>query len=54
MTSVSPFDTSAHADASTNASSEWVREQRLETAIPNAPKSTSGEAWVQAGELVQA
>ena len=54
MTSVSLFDTSAHAEASTRASSEWVREQELETAIPNPPKVTSGEIVVQTGDLVQA
>ena len=54
MTSVSFFDTSEHADASTEASSAWVREQKLETAIPNAPKITRGEIVVQTGELVKA
>ena len=46
MTSISVFDTSAHADASTDASSAWVREEKLETALPNAPKITSGELVV--------
>jgi len=55
MTSVSFFDTSAHADASTEASSAWVREQKLETAIPNAPKITRGEIVVhETSELVKA
>ena len=54
MTSVSFFDTPAHAEASTQTSSEWVREHNLETAIPNAPKITSGEIVVQTGELVKA
>jgi heme-degrading monooxygenase HmoA len=54
MTSVSFFDTSAHAEASTKTSSEWVREHNLETAIPNAPKITNGEIVVQTGELVKA
>ena len=54
MTSVSFFDTSAHAEESTKTSSEWVREHNLETAIPNAPKITNGEIVVQAGELVKA
>ncbi len=54
MTSVSFFDTSAHADASTKASADWVREQKLETAIPNPPKITSGEIVVRTAELVKA
>jgi hypothetical protein len=54
MTSVSLFDTLAHAEASTEASSEWVREHEFEMAIPNPPKITSGEIVVQTGELVQA
>ena len=54
MTSVSFFDTQEHADASTKASSEWVREHKLESAIPNAPKVTSGEILVTTGELVKA
>ena len=55
MTSVSFFDTSAHADASTEASAAWVREQKLEMALPNAPKITSGEILVHdARQFVQA
>jgi hypothetical protein len=55
MSSVGFFDTSAHADESTRVASDWVREQKLETALPNPPKITSGEVVVQkTGELVQA
>lgn len=54
MTSVSFFDTSEHADASTKTSSEWVREHKLESAIPNPPRITSGEIVVKTGELVKA
>jgi hypothetical protein len=55
MTSVSFFDTSAHADESTKIASVWVREQKLDTALPNAPRITSGEIVVQeTRELVQA
>ena len=44
-----------HADESTRLASSWVREQELETALPNAPKITSGEVVVhKASELVQA
>jgi hypothetical protein len=55
MSSVSFFDTSEHADESTRIASDWVREHKLETVLPNAPKITSGEVVVQkARELVQA
>ena len=55
MSSIGFFDTSAHADESTRLASDWVREQKLETALPNAPKVTSGEVVVhKTRELVQA
>jgi hypothetical protein len=43
MTSVSLFDTSAHADESTRLASDWVRDEKLEAALPNPPKITFGE-----------
>ncbi len=43
MTSISLFDTSAHADESTRVASSWVRDEKLESALPNAPKITFGE-----------
>jgi hypothetical protein len=55
MSSISYFDTSEHADESTRLASNWVREQKLETVLPNAPKITSGEVVVhKVSELVQA
>ena len=55
MTSVSFFDTAAQADESTRVSSSWVREQKLETALPTAPKITRGPLVVnKTRELVQA
>ena len=42
MTSVSFFDTAEQADESTRVSSSWLREQKLETALPNPPKITRG------------
>ena len=47
MTSVSLFDTSAHADESTRLASNWVRDEKLETALPNPPKITLGEVIAQ-------
>ena len=55
MSSISYFDTSAHADESTRLASNWVREQGLEKALPNSPKITDGEVVVhKTSELVQA
>jgi hypothetical protein len=55
MTSVSFFDTSAQADESTKIASTWVREEKLEKMLPNAPRITSGEIVAhQMRELVQA
>jgi hypothetical protein len=55
MTSVGFYDTAEHADESTRVATNWVREQKLESALPNAPKITTGEVVVQkTGELVQA
>jgi hypothetical protein len=55
MSSIGFFDTPDHADESTRLASDWVREQKLETALPNPPRITSGEVVVQkTSELVQA
>jgi hypothetical protein len=43
LTSISIFDTPAHADESTRIASDWVRSEHLESALPNAPKITTGE-----------
>jgi hypothetical protein len=43
MTSISLFDTSAHADESTQLAAGWVRDEQLEAALPNPPKITFGE-----------
>jgi hypothetical protein len=55
MTSVGFFDTSAQADESTEIVSNWVREEKLEKALPNAPRITTGKIVAhQRRELVQA
>jgi hypothetical protein len=43
FSSVGFFDTEAHAEESTLVASNWVREEKLEAALPNPPKITSGE-----------
>ena len=47
MSSIGFFDTSAHADESTRIAATWIREEKLESALPNPPKVTDGEVLVQ-------
>jgi hypothetical protein len=55
MSSIGFFDTAAHADESTRLASTWVREQKLETALPKPPKITSGAVVAhKTSELVRA
>ena len=54
MSSIGFFDTSAQADESTRVASSWVREEKLEKALPNPPKITSGKVVVhKTRELAQ-
>jgi hypothetical protein len=46
MSSVGFFETSAQADESSRVATTWVRDERLETALPNPPKITGGEVIV--------
>ena len=46
MSSIGFFDTSAQADESSRVASTWLREESLETALPNPPKITGGEVMV--------
>jgi hypothetical protein len=43
MTSVGIFDTMTHASESTRVAADWIREENLESALPNPPKVTEGE-----------
>lgn len=43
ITSISLFDTPAHADESARLASSWVRDEKLENVLPNAPMTTFGE-----------
>jgi hypothetical protein len=47
MSAVNFFDTSAQADESTRIVAEWLREEKLESLVPNAPKITSGKVIVR-------
>jgi len=46
MSSINLFDTSAQADESNRVAATWLREERLETVLPNPPKVTGGEVIV--------
>ena len=54
MSSIGLFDTSAHADESTRIAATWVREEKLETALPNEPKITDGEVILHKNGFVRA
>jgi hypothetical protein len=55
ISSVAFYETSAQADESTKVAADWVREEKLDTALPNPPKITTGEVVVhEARELVRA
>ena len=55
ISSVGFFDTAEHAEESTRVASDWVREEKFETALPNPPKITTGEVVVhKTRELVEA
>ena len=46
MSSIGFFETSAQAEESTRVSADWVRDEKLERALPNPPKVTDGEVIV--------
>jgi hypothetical protein len=48
LTSVGIFDTAAEAGESTRITGSWLREHKLETALPNPPAITSGTLAVHA------
>jgi hypothetical protein len=52
MTSINFFDTATQGEESTRLSSSWVRDQKLETIVPNPPKITSGEIIAHERALV--
>jgi hypothetical protein len=55
ISSVGFFDTAEQAEESTRVASNWVREENFETALPNPPKTTSGQVVVhKTRELVEA
>ena len=51
MSSIGFFDTLAQAEESSRVAADWVREEKLDTVLPNAPKVTGGEILVK--EIVE-
>jgi hypothetical protein len=47
MSSIDFFETSAQADESTRVAASWLRDEKLEKALPNPPKITGGEVVVE-------
>jgi hypothetical protein len=43
MTSIGLFDTSTQAADSTRVAADWVRDEKLDTVLPNPPKVTDGK-----------
>ena len=55
ISSIAFYETSAQADQSSKVAADWVRDEKLESAVPNPPKITTGEVVVhKAGALVGA
>ena len=51
MSSIGFFDTLAQAEESSRVAADWVRDEKLDTVLPNAPKVTGGEILVK--EIVE-
>jgi hypothetical protein len=54
MSSIGLFDTETQANESTRVAANWVREEKLETALPNPPKITDGEVIVHKNGFARA
>ncbi len=52
ISSVSLFETLEQADESTKLVAEWIADENLDTALPNAPKITSGKVVAHSDRLV--
>jgi hypothetical protein len=52
ISSVSLFETSEQAEESTKLVAEWISDENLDTAIPNAPKITSGKVVAHSDRMV--
>ena len=54
LSSLGLFETSEQAEESTKLVSKWITDENFDTAIPNAPKITSGKVVAQSAGVVAA
>jgi hypothetical protein len=54
FSSLGLFDDAAQVDESTKLAERWIRDDKLDTAFPNAPEITSGKIVAQSNGLVVA
>ena len=52
LSSISLFETPEQANESTKLVAEWITDENLEKAIPNAPKITSGKVVAHSDRMV--
>jgi len=52
ISSISLFETAEQADESTKLVAAWITDENLDTAIPNAPKITSGKVVAHSDRMV--
>jgi hypothetical protein len=52
VSSLGLFETSEQAEESTKVVAKWITDENLSTAIPNAPKITSGKVIVQSDRVL--
>ena len=52
MSSISLFETAEQADESTKLVAQWITDENFKTAIPNAPKITSGKVVAHSERLI--
>ena len=52
ISSISLFETLEQTEESTKIVAEWIADENLETAIPNAPKITSGKVVAHSDRMV--
>jgi hypothetical protein len=54
FSSLGLFETAAQGTESSNVVATWIRDEKLETMIPNAPKITSGEVIAHSNGVTRA
>lgn len=54
LSSLGLFETAAQADESTKVVSKWINDENFTSAIPNAPKITSGKVVAHSNGVVVA